>query len=514
MPKASRNVLLHDKLNLMINEKIMSDGACIGNRYTEHFAPHLRDVLPAVFAQLGAYNRPALPPLLRVCRAWAAAGIPLLWRQVSIDALLRIDDAARRQLYADAIQVLSFYNPCWHGRLDHPMRVEGLDGLRFPRLRRVDTLTRDHLLAAGAIAPFLQPRLEVLKCDARYLAAVAVQQRLLGAAQCRQLRELHLSDFRCGGSAAVRQRAGANLAAAPDASVHDDDDCRSLDAVIAALPALETLVAWSPVRWCVADLDLRLAALPRLKTLQGVSFDTQALGGVVRYVLQLFPALRELCAKLLCSDALPLLVGAVRDIEHLELAFGGPCLGTSLFIAPAQSTASTPSPFPFLQQLAPAPAPPPPPLPPWDTLDLLLPLRGLRKLKVCFPQDTVISRNDIVRPLLELPQQLRELSLRCRDDGYSHVRFEDFADADLAAVVGRLPRLTRLKIGAGGRLSARAFRTVGEACRELDELSLPCKCLLWALEGAPQQPLFPKLQVLECGEPVASRWYWEWQEWQ
>jgi hypothetical protein len=180
----------------------------------------------------------------------------------------------------------------------------------------------------------------------------------------------------------------------------------------------------------------------------------------------------------------------------------------------SQSSASTPLPFPFSQQLAPALAPPPPPSPPRDTLDLLLLLRGLRKLKVCFPPDTVFTRVDIVPPLLELPLQLRELSLRCREDGYSHIRFDGFADTDLAAVVRRLPRLARLEICAGGRLTARAFRIVGEACREIDELSLPCRCLLCALEGAPEQPLFPQLQVLECGEPVASRWYWDWHEWQ
>jgi hypothetical protein len=207
-------------------EKKKSDGACIGNRYAERFAPHLRDVLPAIFAQLGTYNLPALPPLLRVCRAWAAAGIALLWRRVSIDALLRIDDAARRQLYADAIQELSFHNAFWRESLGRPARLDGLVGLHFPRLRRVDTLSRDHLLAAGAIAPFLQPRLEALKCDARHLADAAVQQRLLAAAQGRQLRQLHLSQFRCGGGgvAAVRKRAGANSAAAaaeaaPDAIV-------------------------------------------------------------------------------------------------------------------------------------------------------------------------------------------------------------------------------------------------------------------------------------------------------
>jgi hypothetical protein len=158
----------------------------------------------------------------------------------------------------------------------------------------------------------------------------------------------------------------------------------------------------------------------------------------------------------------------------------------------------------------------PPPLPsaPRATLNLLLQLLGLRQLKVCFPPDTVFTRNDNVPPLLELPVQLRQLSLRCRQNRYSHIRFDGFANADLAAVVRRLPRLTRLEICAGGHLSVRAFRVVGEACRKLVELSLPCKCLLWALEGALQRPLFPQLQVLEYGKPVASRWYWDWQEWQ
>jgi hypothetical protein len=261
-------------------------------------------------------------------------------------------------------------------------------------------------------------------------------------------------------------------------------------------------------------LYVRIAPLPKLKTLQGVAFDTETLHGVMRDAWQSFPALQELRADLLSSDALPLLVGAVHDVEHMELAFGQPRLGTMFFNVPSQSSASTPLLFPFTQQLAPAPAPPPPPLPPQDTLDLLWPLCSLQKLKVCFPQDTVFTRKDIVPPLLEQLRQLRKLLLRCREDGFSHICFNGFADADLAAVVERLPRLAKLEICAGGRLTACAFRIVSEACCQLDELFLPCKCLLWALEGAPEQPLFQQLQVLECGEPVASCWYWDWQEWQ
>jgi hypothetical protein len=322
-----------------------SDDVCINNHYTEHFAPHLHDVQPASFAQPGGIQR-ALPPLLCECRAWAATGILLLWRQVPIDVLLCIINHARRQLYANAIRDLSFYNPFRRDILSRLTRVKGLGGLRFPRLRRVDTLTGVNQLAAGAIAPFLQPRLEVLKCDARHLSDAAVQQRLLGAAQCRQLRELHLSTFRCGadgggggGVAAAQKCAGANLAAAvaSDAGVHndDDDDCRSLNAIIEALPALETLIVWLSVHWCIAYLDRRLAALPRLKTLQGVAFDTQTLIGVVRDIAQPFPALRELRVDLLSSDALPVLVSVIRDIEHLELAFGRLCQQALLFRGPA-----------------------------------------------------------------------------------------------------------------------------------------------------------------------------------
>jgi hypothetical protein len=105
-------------------------------------------------------------------------------------------------------------------------------------------------------------------------------------------------------------------------------------------------------------------------------------------------------------------------------------------------------------------------------------------------------------------------SFRCVAARTGSHTFVGKADEDLAAVVGRLPRLARLEICAGGRSTARAFCIVGEACRELDELFLPCKCLLWALEGAPEQTLFPQLQVLGCGEPVASRWYWDLLEWQ
>jgi hypothetical protein len=76
----------------------VSDDASIDNCYTEHIAPHLRVLLPAIFAQLGD-NQPAPPPLLRVCGA--------LWRNVPIDVLLRINTAAQRQPYADVIQNLS-----------------------------------------------------------------------------------------------------------------------------------------------------------------------------------------------------------------------------------------------------------------------------------------------------------------------------------------------------------------------------------------------------------------------
>jgi hypothetical protein len=52
-------------------------------------------------------------------------------------------------------------------------------------------------------------------------------------------------------------------------------------------------------------LYVRLAALPQLMTLQGIALDTQILQSIVRDIPQPIPALRELRADLLSSNALP-----------------------------------------------------------------------------------------------------------------------------------------------------------------------------------------------------------------
>ncbi len=69
------------------------------------FALHLRDVLRAIFTQLGTYNLPrAAAAAMRVLRVGGRRLLRCCGAESHIDALLRIDDAARRQLYADTIQ--------------------------------------------------------------------------------------------------------------------------------------------------------------------------------------------------------------------------------------------------------------------------------------------------------------------------------------------------------------------------------------------------------------------------
>jgi hypothetical protein len=423
--------------------------------------------------------------------------------------LLRIDDCSRRQLYAHEIQDLRFYQPFWRRR--RPTNMDGLRGLRFARLRVVDASLEDHLLGAGAIAPFLQPRLVVLHCSARHLADEAVQQLL--ATQCQQLRELHLYDLRC--SLAVEDstsfQSGDHLSSAQPSAPRGalPSCCAYLHAALEALPAIEVLVLYPCLGACIADMYLRLSVKMHLKSLHNVSFNSATLRAAMLHVAQPFPALRELRAAVLTSDALPLLVAAVPKIESMALTLGQHGNRTYLFSTAASPSAanSTLSPSPPVQPTQPPPLFPPP------KLSLLSTLGSLRKLLLQFPRRMAVARDDLVTLLLQLPAQLRELSAQCLEGGH-YLRLEGFADADLAAVVARLPRLTTLCIGAGGSLSPRAFRIAGEACRELEELSLVGKCFLWALEGAHKRPLFPQLQVLESWEPQADRSFWEPEDWQ
>jgi hypothetical protein len=93
----------------------------------------------------------------------------------------------------------------------------------------------------------------------------------------------------------------------------------------------------------------------------------------------------------------------------------------------------------------------------------------------------------------------------------------DFCDADFAVLLSHLPCLELLEFHvhtAPRQLTAAAFRIFGEACRQLQSLSLMCKPFLWDLEGACEKPLFPLLGGLRSYNPSGDHEaYWDQSDW-
>ncbi len=133
----------------------MSHDGVVAHGYEDHLARGLRDLLPIVLHQvLRHHGTTDLVSALQVCRAWAAAGIPLRWRSVHVRFLEHIADYARRQLYANEIQHLEVSR--YWDRHDEPyfLRKSYIEGLRFGRLRRVTVSEEDWPLGADGICPF------------------------------------------------------------------------------------------------------------------------------------------------------------------------------------------------------------------------------------------------------------------------------------------------------------------------------------------------------------------------
>jgi hypothetical protein len=199
-------------------------------------------------------------------------------------------------------------------------------------------------------------------------------------------------------------------------------------------------------------------------------------------VAEPFSSLQGLCAGI-AGDALQLLVAAAPAVAYLELSFG-PRSSFTLYFGVLTTSSGE-------QQQLPPPPPPPAMIP-------LTSLPCLRSLHLAFPSGTVLARDNIA-VLQQLSPQMLMLRISCytRDD----VRVDTFTDADLAALLERLPRLRQLSLGFVGQLTAAAFCIAGEACRELQAVFFPRMCFLWALEGARAQPLFPHLCFLNCRLP-------------
>jgi hypothetical protein len=69
----------------------------------------------------------------------------VLWRKVDLGTLLRIEDAERRRLYADAILELKVTRSGRSGFVTRSTCAQLLDGMRFRRLRCIDAFLDEFL---------------------------------------------------------------------------------------------------------------------------------------------------------------------------------------------------------------------------------------------------------------------------------------------------------------------------------------------------------------------------------
>jgi hypothetical protein len=498
-------------------------------RYTERFAPCLHDVLPLIFQYLVAEDG-SLGDLVSatcVCRDWAAAGVPLRWRSVSSESLARIGDASRRQFYANAIHVLTVRPP--RNTTDINFQdYELLTPLSFARLRRFRIvrigIDLNHLRPGSPgslrLTPFLAPRLEEVECYAGDFVSMLAENRL--ADKCPRLRRLHLYDFRCsrepdpGGSPRPEASGPAESSTRRQSSSVSNaaDGCRLLADAVQSLQTLGALeVPYASIGACSGDVYKILAAHASLKLLSLGTLNCAMLQRVVHGMLteQPFSALQLLNATI-ASHELPLVVAAVPGIKDLFLRLTNASHGS---ISDDDDSVDGDDPHVDADTTAPLSAAPSP-----LSLHPLAALQHLRKLSLSYTGVARLTGADLAGLLrLSSPQHLRELAIG-RDYGHDAGRcmtwLDGFADVDLAALAARFPQLQLLAIDAcaRGRLTPAAFRIAGERCRELHELTLPCKCYPTALEGARVAPLFPQLRFLDARDPQPGSQFWDYEDWE
>ncbi len=152
------------------------DAKALANCYKDYFAPQLRDMLPAIIAQLLIQGKQSFLSALRVCRNRAAFGIRLQWRRASQVLLAYVADISRRQSYADCIGEFEVWgNSYMPNEAANPPGGTVLKDLSFPCLCSLYVSSERGELGADRIAPLLQPQLEELSCCPRLIADPAVR---------------------------------------------------------------------------------------------------------------------------------------------------------------------------------------------------------------------------------------------------------------------------------------------------------------------------------------------------
>jgi hypothetical protein len=424
----------------------------VHNLDVPHRALTTIDILVCVLEVLRR-DRKTLCIAMRVNRIWASAASSILWKVVPVILLFRVNDARRRQFYADFIRVLWV----WPNVVNAPGNLELVE---FPRLRAISL---ESPTPVSRFQRYLLPSLVELA----YTGLVPATLGPLLAERCPGVREVRFSVAARRGdvdgakaelSALRAFFTGCSLPLTTvclDGHVPDCAESRALMEHLAHRPGLADLDTSSA--WCVEGgtplfLYPMEAAAPRrshdgnprlAKSISGSAFPYHDLRRL------------EVC-------------GAGRHIECISL--GAPFLAI-LDVSITDSGC---------------------------VFAALGALSGLNELNVHFGAGTKLADSDMCA-LQQLPN-LRALSISGNEKSLTTA----LTDEGFSEMANCLPKLRRLRFAAGLslRLSGAALRSVGEHCRHLESLIMPG---IWDISCWPattQKPLFPRLTRLKLDEAI------------
>ncbi len=365
----------------------------------------------------------SLSAAIRVCRAWAPAGIRVLWSAPPSDALGKVS-ADRRHIYTPAIRTL---------RLTRDTMSDS-QGCRFPQLRSLDVyysviadpvafsklldscsalLHTVTISAQQTFMPAMPPKRSATGADATTdttdcddYSGQLHPSVLLRLAQCAALAELHMHNFIITPAAIERVRAEAASTPAPPPLF---PRLLRLDARVSAPDAPALLALCPPQR--LVDLELIVVASgPRA------------------------PVLQALSRSLPCLQQLLLWFASDTSIRREQSA--GPANASAAAAAAGSAIAA----YAATARAADAAA-----------------------IAATAAAATYHDSADDFTPLHDLPH-MRSLSILGTDFCMSGVAWRTF-------LLG-LPRLEHLHIGLPCRLPPNAFMIAGACCRRLRHLEL------------------------------------------
>ncbi len=422
-----------------------------------HRALFVADILIATFEQLE--SRSSLWAASMTCRAWAATGIPMLWRAPTIDALLSVPNGYHRNVVGASVRhVLLLLRPEVHLRtpLDGMLTAFRLHDWRFGGARSIE-------ISAQALYVHLNAFLPVIaRCGPRVtMAAVRYMPAHDYIRACARY-SFYADDDADQTKGPADERLLALL--------HELSKRRKLANLTIELPLRTSLL-------CALAASGRAAAAAFASDMAMLSRVSSSVGrgssgpGNDNYIGLQFPSLRELSVRL-CPRAIP---------AFLKSALVSKLCLLDLVILPALET------YNIIRALA---------------IPALT--RNLTTLRLMFTEAYQMNSCDVAG--LQKFKHLTELRVQ---DGYGMLvgalmmRAPDLNDAVLERLVAQWPHMTVLELQLTSKLTTAAVCIIGVACRRLRVLELEgtsCSPKEFGRgmrkKGLGKEQLFPELREL------------------